>query len=205
MPLISLLPLSLSLGLFVLIWVSAPPAESFTLTRASMRLVVGNVLRNEKISSALRSAARNADNPVLPTKSQAKASIHSPVDWLRAHGGSLKGRVRSTDNGPLIYSDDAIPKGTKIIEIPASLCLTPNSPAGPNQVSHTFPSLRHFASTQHLQKLIDLLDPSQWRGRTAVMLLSEFARGNSALAEYLESIFSDISHLRSFFPDISKL
>jgi HAMP domain-containing protein len=63
--------------------------------------------------------------PQVPETTVQRVSTQPTFEWLGQHGGKIRGRIQTTESGPRLFSNGGIPKGTKILEIPAELCIFP--------------------------------------------------------------------------------
>ena len=155
---------------FVLLWLSAvKTTTSFHhVPRRNHRIVLrGDNNHNEMASSP--------EEPVgVP---RLHIDISSLMRWVEKAGGKFDANVEKQAEGWSLTASNDIEQGTVLLQIPKSLCIYAN------------PKYMHDVSLlENTQELMSSLDPSQWRARLAVALLSERVRTGSHFRAYLRNL-----------------
>jgi hypothetical protein len=96
--------------------------------------------------------------------------------WLTEHGGYLLASVSPTREGWQLSSKANITAGSVAASIPKKLCIY----ADPAKMAVPF--------LEATARLMESLQPSQWRARLAVALLSERVRPDSFFSPYIRNL-----------------
>ena len=152
------------------------PAFLVSNTITSFHLPQISKTNHKSFSFSFSSTSNNNNEVEVPRLNADKVGL---VRWIEESGGSFTPEIKSDYHGWCLYNTKNINEGEILAVIPKSICIASSTKTSTQPTSPLLESA---------QSLINSLDPSFWRARLAIAVLSERVRPGSPFRYYIRNL-----------------